>query len=139
MSSLEHFMVPHREKRRASRVPGRRSFDLALRKNQEFDDIDPAVGRFNRSCEEQRLRETIAHRQQLDDSHRQRVRGRRDAEREKFNTLAYSRYVAAVRRKEPHAVTRWKSSRTSSQHSDLSQTSFSGITSFSALESQIFA
>jgi hypothetical protein len=31
---------------------------------------------------------------------------RRRAQRERFQTMAYSRFVAAARRKEPHAMTR---------------------------------
>ena len=66
----------------------------------------PQVGAFNRACIEKRLRETVAHRVETDRTYVDTVRRRRDAQRERFDTLAYSRYIAAVRRQELHAVTR---------------------------------
>ena len=110
-SRLEDIYAPKHENRRAMKQPHRtRSFDLALRRNQEFDAIDPKVGAFNRSFVQKALEETVAHRVSVDRSHRSKVASHREGQRERFNSLAYSRFIAAVRRREPHAVARWNAS-----------------------------
>jgi hypothetical protein len=97
-SQLETILAPRPANRTAVRGPNvSSSFDLALRNNREFDAIDPKVIAFNKSQVNKALQETVQHRIKLDRSHRSDVRERRDMQRDRFNTLAYSRFIAAVR------------------------------------------
>ena len=120
MSSLESFYVPRAENRQALHVPKQtKSFDLAVQQGRLFDELDlgykPRLARWR----EKQLEKSVAVRIELEHERTERIRKRRDPQRERFQSLAYGRFVSAVRREEPHALTQYREARRGSASDSL--------------------
>jgi hypothetical protein len=114
MSTLESIYTPHVENRKALHIPRQtKSFDLAIQSGRIFDDVDPSFAARQARLREKQLEQSIARRLELEHDRRETIRARRTPQRERFQSLAYGRFVASVRREEPHAVSQYRSARTS--------------------------
>ena len=112
MSTLESMYAPQSENRQALHIPGQtKSFNLAIQCGRLFDDVDPSHASRLGKLRASQLEESIAVR--LDEEHNRMdtIRSRRHGQRERFQSLAYGRFVASVRREEPHAVSQYRHAR----------------------------
>ena len=112
MSTLESIYAPQAENRQALHIPRQtKSFDLAVQAGRLFDDVDPSFAPRLEKLRARQLEDSIAVR--LDEEHNrmETIRSRRNPQRERFQSLAYGRFVASVRREEPHAVSQYRHAR----------------------------
>lgn len=114
MSTLESIYAPHSENRKALHIPRQtKSFDLAVQCGRLFDDVDPSFAPRLARLREKQLEDSIAVRLQKEQERKETIRSRRTPQRERFQSLAYGRFVASVRREEPHAVSQYRAARAS--------------------------
>ncbi len=112
MSTLESIYTPHAENRKALHIPRQpKSFDLAIQCGRLFDDVDPSFAPRLARLREKQLEDSIAVRLEQEQVRKETIRARRTPQRERFQSLAYGRFVASVRREEPHAVSQYRSAR----------------------------
>ena len=114
MSTLESIYTPHSENRKALHLPRHtKSFDLAIQCGRLFDDVDPSFAPRQARLKEKELEESIAVRLETEHERRETIRARRAPQRDRFQSLAYGRFVASVRREEPHALNQYRAARAS--------------------------
>ena len=107
MTKLETIFLPPTENRAAVRAPRHtRAFTLALSRNKTFCELDRSYQQWERRWHGEQLAKSKTSRKSMDAQQLRDTQSRRSVQRERFQTMAYSRFVAAARRKEPHAVDR---------------------------------
>jgi hypothetical protein len=115
MSTLESMYTPQSDNRQALHIPRQtKSFDVAIQCGRLFDDVDPSFAPRLRKLRAKQLEESIAVRLDEEHTRKETIRSRRNPQRERFQSLAYGRFVASVRREEPHAVSQYRHARGSS-------------------------
>lgn len=127
MSTLESFYAPHAENRKALHVPRQtKHFDTSVQSGRMFDDVDPSFAARRARSREKQLAESIAVRLETEHRRKDTVRARRESQRERFQSLAYGRFVASVRREEPHALSQYRAARASRSGTRIGGSSVNG-------------